>query len=106
MAGSSTIFTWIVEMGPVIVILFLIWFYYIGKQLCRKCGRDREENNIFFLIYILFLIELFIWEIPSNVFIAYIFMISMGNIQPKIMEVKLGNEENEKIQEEVRNEKI
>lgn len=82
-AGSSTIFTWIVEMGLMMVVLFLIWFYQIGKRLFERCERDREENNIFFLIYILFLIEIFIWEVPCNVFIAYMFLISMGNVQPR-----------------------
>ena len=80
-AGSSTIFTWIVEMGPVIVILFLIWFYLIGKNLYKKCGIDQEKNNMFFLIYIVFLVEIFIWEIPCNVLIVFMFLISMGSVQ-------------------------
>ena len=88
-AGSSTIFTWIVEMGIVMVILFLLWFYQIGKRLLKKCGIDQEKNNIFLLIYILFLVEIFIWEVPCNVLIVYMFIISMGNIQPMRRKVEL-----------------
>lgn len=87
--GSSTIFTWIVEMGIVMVILFLLWFYQIGKRLLKKCGIDQEKNNVFLLIYILFLVEIFIWEVPCNVLIVYMFMISMGNIQPIRVKVEL-----------------
>jgi len=91
-AGSSTIFTWILELGVVNVILILTWFYQLGLRLYKRCGIDWEKNNFFFLIYIVFLIEIFIWELPCNVLIICMFLISMGNMKPKLIEIELEDE--------------
>lgn len=108
MSGSSTFFYWLLELGVVAVLLILIWLYQMGSSLYRRCGVDRENNNFFFLLYIVFLIEMILWELPCNVLMIYMFLISMGNVKPKLIEMELEKEdlESETNQEGENHEKI
>ena len=89
-------------------MLILIWLYQMGNSLYKRCGVDRENNNFFFLLYIVFLIEMILWELPCNVLMIYMFLISMGNVKPKLIEMELEKEdlESETNQEGENHEKI
>ena len=91
-AGSSTIFHWLSELGVVGVLLLLIGFYQMGMRLYKRCGVDKERENSFLIFYVVFLIQIFMWEMPANVLFVFVFLISMGNVKPKLIEIEVEDE--------------
>lgn len=92
-SGSSSIFQWMNQLGVVGVLLLLIWFYQLGMRLYKRCGKDRERSNCFLIFYIAFLLQFFMWEVPGNVLLVFVFLLSLGNVKPKLIEIELENEE-------------
>lgn len=99
--GSSTIFVWLAKLGVVGVLLFLIWFYQMGMRMYKRCGVDQERENCFLIYYLVFLFSIFMWEVPGNVLFALVFLVSMGNVKPKLIEIET-EEENKEIEENVK----
>lgn len=93
--GSSTIFEWLTKLGVVGVVLLLIWFYQMGMRMYKRCGVDRERENCFLIYYLAFLLNIFMWEVPGNVLFALVFLVSMGNVKPKVIEIELEDENKE-----------
>lgn len=96
-AGSSTMFQWLMKLGVVGVVLILIWLYQVGIRLYKRCGMDQERENCFLIYYMVFLIQIFMWEVPGNVLLIFIFMISMGIVPPKLIEIDAEDEEKERV---------
>lgn len=99
--GSSTIFIWLTKLGVVGVLLLLIWFYQMGMRMYKRCGVDQERENCFLIYYLAFLFSIFMWEVPGNVLLVFVFLVSMGNVKPKLIEIET-EEENKEIEENVK----
>ena len=97
-AGSSTIFQWLNKLGVVGVIFLLIWFYQMGRRLYKRCGVDDEKENCILIFYIAFLLQIFMWEISGNVLFVFMFLVSMGNVKPKLIEIEAKEENREEIE--------
>ena len=82
------------------VLLVLLWIYEMGRRLYKRCGIDREQNNVFFILYILFLISFFLWELPGNVLVVYLFLVSMGMVKPEMVETDLDKLKEKRVAEE------
>lgn len=94
-AGSSTMFQWLTKLGVMGTLMILIGLYQIGIRLYKRCGLDMEKANCFFIFYLTFLMQIFLWEVPGNVLFVFIFLISMGSVKPRLIETE---SEDEKIE--------
>lgn len=90
--GGSTIFQGLTKLGVIGVVLLFLWFYQLGIRLYKKCGVDNESANFVFIYYSVFLMQLFMWEVPGNVLFVYVFLISTGNVKQKLIEIEIEDE--------------
>lgn len=91
-AGNSTMFQWLEQLGVFGIVLIFIWFYQMGLRLYKKCGKDKERANCFFIFYIVFLFQIFMWEVTANIIYVFVFLISLGNVKPKLIEIEIEDE--------------
>lgn len=78
-SGSSSVFEWIAEMGVIPVFLILMVLYQAGTRLFKRCGQDKVRENCYMIFYLVFLLEIFIWEVPGNVLFLFVLLISLGS---------------------------
>lgn len=97
---NSSFILCVKELDLFLTLPILIYLVWLGAKLYMKTHQDKNNSNLLFILYAVFIISFFIWEMSDNIILIYTLLFIAGkDLNEKPLPVK------EKKDEEYKDEK-
>ncbi len=75
---NSSFIVCVQELGLLLTLPILIYLLRLGARLYRNTHQDKNSSNLLFILYVVFVISFFIWEISDNIIVIYTLLFIVG----------------------------
>ncbi len=75
---NSSFILCVKELGLVLALPILIYLVRLGARLYKKTHQDKNSSNLLFILYVVFIISFFVWEMSDNIILIYTLLFIVG----------------------------